>query len=340
MFESLENVHRLLFEQEMRPAQGDRFQPTGFADLGAAVYELPNGKRKLLVESAQSMANRFEHAIAGHDGELLPEFRGLSYMRTLISGAADTYVTSLTEPHRINSPWFIGDRKFADEFSERAKCSKTSPLDWRKIGAAIFYYDVNSLLHGCFLANLDGRIKLQRALAAFIEADNPREALSGGVKFNPIDPTGKLRAEHFNSKDVYGNVPFHRMEYTAERITAYFSLDLSLLRGFAFEQCAFDLLVALALYKVRHFLENGGRLRTACDLVPVGIPVMRTSEHFELPFANELLDLIEKKTAECAKAGLFADPPVTELKAKAIDKGDKQKNEEADEAHENDEDAL
>ncbi len=340
MFESLENVHRLLFEQEMRPAQGDRFQPTGFADLGAAVYELPNGGRKLLVESAQSMANRFEHAIAGHDGELLPEFRGLSYMRTLISGAADTYVTSLTEPHRINSPWFIRDRKFADEFSERAKCSKTSPLDWRKIGAAIFYYDVNSLLHGCFLANLDGRIKLQRALAAFIEADNPREALSGGVKFNPIDPTGKLRAEHFNSKDVYGNVPFHRMEYTAERITAYFSLDLSLLRGFAFEQCAFDLLVALALYKVRHFLENGGRLRTACDLVPVGVPVMRTPEHFELPLANELLDLIEKKTAECAKAGLFADPPVTELKAKAIDKGDKQKNEEADEAHENDEDEL
>jgi CRISPR-associated protein Csb1 len=63
------------------------------------------------------------------------------------------------------------------------------------------------------------------ALSAFIEADNPREALSGGVKFNPIDPTGKIRAANYD-KDVYGNVPFQRMEYTAEKITAYFSLDL------------------------------------------------------------------------------------------------------------------
>ena len=63
MFQLIENVNRLYFEQALKPAQGDRFQPTGFADLGAAVYELPNGRRKLLIESVQSMANRFEAAL-------------------------------------------------------------------------------------------------------------------------------------------------------------------------------------------------------------------------------------------------------------------------------------
>ena len=39
-----------------RPVQGDRFQPTGFPSLGAATYQTKDGV-KLLVESAQSMAN-------------------------------------------------------------------------------------------------------------------------------------------------------------------------------------------------------------------------------------------------------------------------------------------
>ncbi len=68
MFENLVNVPRLLLEAELKPVQGDRFQPTGFADLGAAVYERPDGKRMLLVESAQSIANRLEHTCLNGDG--------------------------------------------------------------------------------------------------------------------------------------------------------------------------------------------------------------------------------------------------------------------------------
>jgi len=45
------NQHRLLIEVELRPVQGARFQPTGFPDLGAAVFDAPDGRR-LLVESA------------------------------------------------------------------------------------------------------------------------------------------------------------------------------------------------------------------------------------------------------------------------------------------------
>lgn len=50
---------RLLFSVELKPLQGDRFQPTGFPSLGAATYQTADGP-KLLVESAQSMANRLE----------------------------------------------------------------------------------------------------------------------------------------------------------------------------------------------------------------------------------------------------------------------------------------
>ncbi|WP_201789144.1 type I-U CRISPR-associated protein Cas7 [Scytonema hofmannii] len=64
-FTKLQNESRLLIEAELIPLQGTRFQPTGFPDLDAATYTLP-GKEKtemLLVESAQSVANRLEESI-------------------------------------------------------------------------------------------------------------------------------------------------------------------------------------------------------------------------------------------------------------------------------------
>ena len=64
---SLEGAPRLLMEVRLKPVQGSRFQPTGFPDLGAATYKgvrQENGEtitvESLLVESAQSMANRLE----------------------------------------------------------------------------------------------------------------------------------------------------------------------------------------------------------------------------------------------------------------------------------------
>ena len=56
----LPNSPRLLLQVELAPVQGARFQPTGFPDVGAGVYTLPNGREQLLVESAQSVANRLE----------------------------------------------------------------------------------------------------------------------------------------------------------------------------------------------------------------------------------------------------------------------------------------
>jgi CRISPR-associated protein Csb1 len=337
-FGLLEKSHRLLLEQELRPTQGERFQPTGFADIGAAVYELPNGTRKLLVESVQSMANRFEAVILNAAGELDEDFTGLPYLKAKITSEnkTETFVTSLTEPHRINSPWFITDPEFSSEFCEKACYSKEKPLDWKAIGKALFRYDPNSLLHGCFLANLgDGRVKVPRALSGFIEAEEVKEAVSGGMKFSPIDPSGKLRSESYD-KDVYGNVPFQRVEYTAKRITSYFSLDLSLLRGHALPPEAFELLVALGLFKAQGFLESGTRLRTACDLVRSG-DLTSNVEGFALPTQSDLRDLIRERIKNCRDQKFFADPAVRLIEVKAIRKKPESQGEEPVEGHEEDE---
>lgn len=334
MFKGLNGAKRLLMEVDFVPVQGNRFQPTGFPDIGGATYQLPDGTRMLLVESAQSMANRLESAIIGPDNEIKKELAGLPYIRVRLVGKTQTTTNSLIEAHRINSPFIISDERFQGLFKKEAGYESNLPLDWRKIAKALFKYDVNSLLHGVFLANLgDGRIKVPRAMSAFIEARNVREAVSGGVKNNPIDPTGKLRAKAYD-KDVYGNVPYQRVEYTAESITGFFNLDIGLLRSHNLGQDAFDLLTALALYKVRGFFEEGTRLRTACDLKPSGDLRLTEPVGFTVPSSQELTGLLKDKIAKCK--GMFASPPVTELETETvITKGKQSGKETASEEEEN-----
>lgn len=316
--EKLESMPRLLMEIELQPVQGNRFQPTGFADLGAAIYSLPDGKtRNILVESAQSMANRLEQTcLEGNGPKMMKELEGLPYILVKLTGASEAETSSLIEAHRINSPFIISDEKFRESFVKKSGYAKGLPLDWKKIGSTLFFFDSNSLLHGAFMANLeDGRVKVPRAITGFIEAEDIREAASGGVKNNPLDPTGKIRSESYN-KDVYSNVPYHRMEYTAKRIVAYFNLDLALLDGYGLEPEAKGLLIALALYKIRRFLSRGLRLRTACDLKVVGDLKVTADAGFIVPDEASLLATIKDNIKACTEKKLFAAPAVTELTTK------------------------
>jgi len=318
MFTKLDDAKRLLLEVDLVPVQGERFQPTGFADLGAATYQLPDGTRMLLVESAQSVANRLEATILGADNGLIEELAGLSYLRANLEGASDTSTNSLIEAHRVNSPFIITDKSFQASFVRDAEYAKGKPLNWQKIASALFKYDVNSLLHGAFMANLeDGRVKVARAVTGFIEARGVREVVSGGVKNNPIDPTGKLRAADYD-KDVYSNVPYQRIEYTAENIKAYFNIDLGLLRSYDLGGDAFQLLVGLALFKIRRFLGGGLRLRTACDLKLGGEINVTEPAGFTLPDESALLQQVQQEIKSVK--GKFADPPVTVLSAKVVQK--------------------
>jgi CRISPR-associated protein Csb1 len=324
MFDQLKNAPRLLLRQELTPAQGERFQPTGFADLGPAVYETPNGTRMLLVESAQSVANRLESVcLEGTGPEIRKELDGLPYVRVKLTGPTETVTSSLMEAHRINSPFIISNDKFREAFIKRSEYAKGQPINWSKVASAVFYFDPGALLHGVFMANLeDGRIKLPRVITGFIEARDVREAASGGVKNNPLDPTGKIRAANYN-KDVYSNVPYARMEFTAREIAAYFNLDFALLSGYRLPQQAERLLIALALYKVRRFLNAGLRLRTACDFRTEGALQTQSPEGFKVPLEAELLTLVQQGIRACAGNDLFASPAVTELTTACVVKADK-----------------
>src|SRR4051794_26749783 len=97
---------RLLLQAKLEVVQGSRFQPTGFPDVGAAVYRLPKSdKEQLLVESAQSVANRLEAAVWDEaENDLVAPLKGLSYVR-IKGGDGEILTTSIQEAHRLNSAY-------------------------------------------------------------------------------------------------------------------------------------------------------------------------------------------------------------------------------------------
>ncbi len=315
----LDNLPRLILEANLRPAAGQRFQPTGFADLGAAEYKLPDGVSMLLVESAQSVANRLEKTCLDGDGPVLdPALNGMSYVVAELEGPGiDKPTSSLVEAHRIASPYILLNKDFKARLVKDMAYNPKLPLEWKKIYATLFRYDVNSLIHGVFLSLLEGgRVRAPRAITGFIEARNVAKVLSGGVKNSPVDPTGKTQVadENASEKGVYSNVPYTRVEYVASEIKAYFNLDLSLIRGYGLGDDATRFLIALSLLKVRRFLDSNLRLRTACDLELDGAVRAKAPAEFALPTEPELLAATQAGIKACG--GLFAIPPVTTLKTK------------------------
>jgi CRISPR-associated protein Csb1 len=228
-FSELQEVPRLLIEAELRPLQGHRFQPTGFADLGPAHYQLPDGTEMLLVESAQSVANRLESVCWDEaTGQLSRELDGIPMI--LVKRSDGTSLTnSLLEAHRLNSPYILEgtDQRVFNLLKRDVAGMEEGPVNIRLLAQTVFKYDTNAVLHGVFLAKSElagGRLRLPRLLSGFIEARNVRMVESGGVKNDRVNPSGETR-------QGFGNVPFHRTEFAAEKTTAYFNFDLALLRG-------------------------------------------------------------------------------------------------------------
>ena len=283
----LDTATKLLFSIELQPLQGERFQPTGFPSLGAATYESNHGAN-LLVESAQSMANRLE-TVCWDDSADQPraELAGLSYVRVERQGK---YLTSsMTEAHRINSPYLLmgSDKTFVNKITEELAVFESGPIDRKLLAKVLLKYDVGTLLHGVFLAKKElagGRLRIARALSAFIEAQGVRQAISGGVKNDHVNPSG-------STKEGFGNVPFSREEFTAEKITLFVNLDLAQIRGYGLGKDIEHLLVLLALFKVRTLLDGDLRLRTACNLEVRDATIVATKPTgFALPSAADLAE--------------------------------------------------
>jgi CRISPR-associated protein Csb1 len=174
------------------------------------------------------------------------------------------------------------------------------PLDHRAVARACFRLDPVSLVHGVFFArkNWPWQPKIARAVTSFVEAYQAVPAVSGGVKRDVVINEAK---EGLTARG-YGTVPHHRVEYTAARITAYFTVDHVQLRSYGLSEPATALLEALADFEIGTLLDGGLRLRTACDLQVADVRGQR-------PVAVEAASRVAKFAAECSsELG-----PVTEI---------------------------
>jgi CRISPR-associated protein Csb1 len=302
---SLKTAPRILITAELKPVLGTRFQPTGFPDLGAATYKTAEGTSMLLVESAQSMANRLE-AVCWDSvaNDWVSPIRGLPLV-AVVDADKKQITNSVLEAHRLNSPYILEgkDKTFVDTLKKELGVEKEGRVDLRKLASVLLKYDVNSLLHGIFIAKSDiagGRMRVPRVITAFIEASEVNVAASGGVKNDAVNPAG-------DTKKGFGNVPFHRDEFTG-KIKAFFNIDLAQVRGYGLGEGVESLLITLALYKVRALLDAPFRPRTACDLVVDKITIEKP-EGFELPSLAVLEKALPSLIA--ANAARFAKPATT-----------------------------
>lgn len=259
------NVYRTVLEADLVPLAGSLFQPAGFPDLGAAEF----GGDMLLVESAQSMANWLEGTTWDSARNEQPaELGALPYVR-IVNPDGAFLSSSRLEAHRLASAYIMTGKIDGTDgepwMLERLGLVKGLPLDNRAVARACFRLDPVSLVHGVFFARKGWpwQPKIARAVTSFIEASGVKPAVSGGVKKDVVVNEAKDGA----TAEGFGTVPHHRVEYTAGKITAYFTTDHAQFRSYGLSEAATALLEALADFEIATLLDQGLRLRTRCDLV-------------------------------------------------------------------------
>lgn len=289
------NAQRTVLEVELKPLAGRRFQPTGFPDLGAAEFDAANCGKALLVESSQSMANRLEATTWDEArAEQAEALSALPYVR-ILSSDGDFLTSSRLEAHRLACAYVMQGKVDGEDGSKwmlgRLGLVAGRPLDYRAVARACFALDPVSLVHGVFFARKEWpwQPKIARAVTSFVEAYEVIPAVSGGVKRDSVQNEGKDGA----TSEGYGMVPYHRVEYTAEQITAYFTVDRQQFRSYGLSAPATALLEALADFEIASLLDGGLRLRTACDLAVHEV-------RGERPDAREAAGRMAKLAVECA----------------------------------------
>lgn len=251
-----------------------RFQPTGFPDLGAATFEAPDGKGgwvpSLHLESPQSMANRLE--LTTWDPateEQVGALEGLPYVR-IVDPDGQFLTSSRLEAHRLASAYVMDAKRDGvparDWLPDLLGVRKDKAINHRELARGIFRLDPVSLVHGVFFAQKKWawQPKIARALTCFIDAFDVREAVSGGVKTDSVNPRnedGRAAAEG------YGMVPHQRVEYTAQRIEAVVVIDRAQIASYGLSEACENLLLRLVDFELASLFRQGGlRLRTACML--------------------------------------------------------------------------
>ena len=255
----------------LRSIPSGRFQSTGFPDLGAATYQAPGPDGTwvdmLVVESAQSMANRLE-AQGWDELEWQPRapLDTLPWVR-VVAQDGDYLTSSRTAAHRLYDAHVrnttVDSEPYLNVLKERFGLKKDRPMNRRRFAQAVFRIDPLTLVHGALFAEKGWKRqpRITRAIMAEIEAADVQEVHFGGVKTDDVSPTNQPGK---GSSEGYGMVPFHRTEYTAAKITLQVILDIHLLRTYGLSDQATDLLETVARWEMASLLSKPMRLRTAC----------------------------------------------------------------------------
>jgi CRISPR-associated protein Csb1 len=296
-FTPLDTASRVLVEVELKVATGGggRFQPTGFPDLGPALFRGADGANWLLVESPQSVANRLERVcwIDG-DGETdrvgryNDDCKGIPYVL-----ATDTDGTPLTastlEAHRLSSPYIWDTQPIPDpddasrqitlpDYLKRLfNLANNRLVPWKKVAAGLIKVDPGCLLHGIWFNEpsfAGGKVRLTRSLSGYIEARDPSTANYGFQKRDGVsDRTDKDVGQ--SAAEGYGSVIGPRQHFTSAEIKAYFQIDLERLRSYGLPKELVQALVAWAIYKIRRVLiasrDGVADLRTECKFEPIKV---------------------------------------------------------------------
>ena len=253
------------------------------------------------------MANRLEAVCWDEvEDDWVAPLKGLPLIK-VVDADNEPLTNSVLEAHRLNSPYILEgkDQTVFDILKERLADMEEGRVNFGELARVLLEFDTNALLHGVFLPKktlVGGRLRLSRALSAFIEATDAKPVTSGGVKNDSVNPSG-------DTSKGFGNVPFARDEWTSKKIAAYFNLDLRQIRSFGLGEEVEKLLIALALFKIQKFLDEGLRLRTACDLDLVEHRVTRP-EAFALPSLDALCDELPQLIEAVAQQGRFHEPRV------------------------------
>lgn len=320
-------INRYIYDVDLAPLAGSTFQPTGFPDIGAATFtRFDDGQRidSLLVESVQSMANRLE-ATAWNPATQQPieAVTALPYVRVIRAGSGEFLTSSRLEAHRLASPFIhtatLDGTPMLAVIAERLGLKQDTPLDHRAIAKAVAALDPFCLLHGVFFSQKQwfGQPRITRAVSAVIEAHDVQRAVSGGRKSDQVRHNLGQEDEG-GTAEGYGSVPFTRIEWTAQRIPATFVVDVELLRSYGLPDAATQALETLALWEIRHLLDGGLRLRTACDLEATGPVTARRGP--QLPSTEELTDTLRALVAESGETFGDGQPITVQWSAKSAGK--------------------
>ena len=317
---------RLLAEVSLEPIQGSRFQPTGFPSLGPAEFVSMSDDGQnidcLLVESQQSMANRLESICWDvSKSKLIDTLEGMPLI-TVNNEDGSFLTNSILEAHRMNSSYMLeGDDKTLNNIikTELSLTEKEGSVKISNLARFAFKCDPNSILHGLFLSKKEiagGRYKMTRSLSSFIEAENVKPIVSGGVKLDHVDPKGG----EAGAESGFGHIPYSRTEYSAESIKAYFNIDLALIESYGLGTTANEFLLTFALWKIQRFLKQGLRLRTACDLKIKTSLKVTYPETITIPNLDSLDNDLKLLIKKCKSEDLFGESLVIQYKKSKKDK--------------------